>query len=295
MRMTFAKRLLLVLVSMMLTTSCGKPNILTEFSQTDSDAALFIEAQKKIDAFAWDEAIAILTVDLSSSFRSRTEVKEALMGAYAGKCGLSFVNLFKGLANMSASDSLFVMVLKPFAGVSVDPAACELSETILKDLGATYASRTNDQNLFATMLGFAKMGTYLHSKFDVDTGGIGDGGVDVGWDSCPASASTLRLEDAEVDGVILGLGMLFENLAALTAAISGANSGVDAISDAMADCEAALGGAPGACTITDPASITPVLRRLFRRMISSSSFGYGTCDINDMIPPVGCCPAESFP
>jgi len=278
----------------MLTTSCGKPNVLSEFAQKDSDEARFIEAKKAIDDAAWSDAITILTTELSATFQTRTEVREALMGAYAGQCGLNFVNLYKGFENMSATDSLFVLVLKPFSGSIVTPASCELSLAVLKQLGATYADRTNDQNLFGTLLGFTKMGSYLHSKFDLEASGAGNGSVDAGWDSCPTSAASLRLSDAQVDGVILGMGLMFENLAALTAAL-GSNAGVDSISDAKTDCETALGGAPGACTITDPTAITPIMRRLFRRMISSQAFGFGTCDINVMIPAPSCCPGIAFP
>jgi hypothetical protein len=172
----------------------------------------------------------------------------------------------------------------------VDTASCLNSEVVLKQLGATYASRTNNQNLFATMLGFAKMGTYLHSKFDNESSGSGNGTVDVGWDSCTAGAATLKLSDAEVTQVILGLGMLFENLAALTAALSGSNGGLDSINTAKTACEAAMGGA-GNCTITDPTAVTAQMIRTFRRMIGSSEFGFAGCSI----AAVNCCMGLPFP
>lgn len=288
--MSRVRNIFIIILSLTLTTSCSNPNVLTEYSRTSSDEALYLEAKNKMDDFDWDGAITILTTDLSSAYQARSEVKETLMHAYGGKCGILFLNLINSLKNVSSS-KMFEFSLQIFGGQNVDATACDNAFTTLMSLGTSSLSRTNDQNLFAAILGLTKMAVNLHRKFDTDVAGLGDGVVDVGWDSCPDSAAANRLSDAEVDKVISGVGLIFENIAVLGAELSSGSAG-SSLASALNSCESALG--VGNCSIVDESTVTPQIRRLFRRMISSSAMGFGTCDISDEITP-GCCPGITNP
>lgn len=334
----------IVMLVLSITTSCGKPNILTDYSVTTSDEALYLNAKTKMDNSDWDGAIAILTSSLSATYQARNDVKESLMHAYGGKCGISFLNLINSLKNVS-STKMFEFALQIYVGSTVDLTACDNAYTTLVSLG-TAATRTNDQNLFAAILGLTRMSATLHAKMDTDLAGLGNGVVDAGWDSCAVSSAVNRLSDAEMDRIVSGLGLIFENIAALGNALTSGSAGT-AFTAAKTLCETPLaipsvgqpsdwgvaGGVtwsslgfatntpswtdfglpadvstPLNCLNTDPALVPDKMRRIFRRMISSSSQGFGTCDLANVTvsvntgvnPPTAsvasnCCPALVSP
>lgn len=309
------RMVIIVLLSLTITTSCGQPNILTDYSVTNSDEALYLNAKTKIDNSDWDGAITILTTDLSATYQARSDVKESLMYAYGGKCGISFLSLVNSLKNVSSA-KMFEFALSIFAGTTVDLTACDNAYTTLVSLG-TAATRTNGQNLFAAILGLTKMAATLHAKFDTELSGVGNGLVDAGWDSCEISSAVNRLSDDEVNRIVSGVGLIFENLTALGGALTTGSAGT-AFTGAKTLCETPISipavgqptdwgasggttwmslgfptntptwtdfglppdiGDPINCLNTDPALVPDKMRRIFRRMISSSSQGFGTCDL----------------
>lgn len=286
-------KLLVTVLMCSFISSCG-PNAFTQFSSQNSDEALYQNALKKVDALDYAGAIDIIQNQMGAAYRAKTNVQETLMGAYAGKCGMSFVTLISGMS--SASGGIFKIALGAFGGIVVDTAACDSAVTVLQGLG-TSTTRTQNQNLYAAILGLAKLGVNLHASMDQESSGAGDGAVDAGWDSCPAPGSSTagQLTDAEVKKVIVGVGLIFENIAALITAMGSGNAGVSALDSAKTQCEAVAGA--GNCTITDEnsAAITPTMIRLFRRMISSSTLGLGSCDLSVLGPPPNCCPGIAFP
>jgi hypothetical protein len=289
--MKFFKNIILLLGVLLSLTSCSDPNFFKQFSKQDSDEALYHEALKKIDALDWDAAINIMANQLSASYKQSVKVRESLMGAYAGKCGLSFVTLVSGLA--SSTGGIFKLALGAFGGLQVDVASCDSAALILQSLGSS-TERTQNQNLYAAILGLTKLGVNLHNTLDTESSGIGDGAVDGGSDVCaePVSTTAGQLTDAEIKKVIVGTGLIFENIATLAAAIGTGNAGVDSMNAAKTACEAIAG--VGNCTITDEGStaITPQAIRFFRRLVASSSMGVGSCDIS---VPLSCCPALAVP
>lgn len=335
------RMIIIVMLVLSITTSCGQPNILTDYSVTNSDEALYLDAKDKIDTSDWDGAIAILTTDLSATYRARSDVKESLMHAYGGKCGINFLSLINSLKNVT-STKMFEFALQIFVGSTVDLTACDNAYTTLVSLG-TASARTSSQNLFAAILGLTQMSATLHAKMDTDLAGLGDGVVDVGWDSCAISSAANRLSDDEVNKIVTGVGLIFENLTALGDALS-SGTARSAFTSAKTLCETpialpAIGtpsdwGGAGAwtdyglpasptwvnfglpadiadslnCLNTDPALVPDKMRRIFRRMISSSSQGLGTCDLANVsfnitypggVPTAAvtsnCCPALVSP
>lgn len=282
-------KLMLAIILSLSMVSCSGTNFFTQFSNQTTDEALYKNALKKIDALDYQGAIDIIENEISAGYRAQTAVRESLMGAYAGKCGLSFVTLINGLS--SATGGIFKLALGSFGGVVVDTAACDSAVTVLQSLG-TSTARTQNQNFYAAILGLAKLGVNLHATLDLESSGAGDGAVDAGWDSCtvPGASTAGQLTDDEVKKVIVGVGLIFENIATLITAIGSGNAGVSAMDAAKTQCEAVAG--VGNCTITDESSsaLTSDMIKMFRRMISSSSLGLGSCDLSDVTLPLDCCP-----
>lgn len=282
---------ILILIPMLMVLSCSDPNAFTQLSNKNSDEAIYQEALKKIDALQWDSAIDLIQNQMSATYKQRVDVRESLMGAYAGKCGLTFVELVNGLSN--SSGGIFKIALGAFGGIKVDTSACDSAVSVLASLG-TSTQRTQNQNLYAALLGLTKLGVNLHKSMDRESSGVGDGAVDAGWDICqkPVTSTAGQLTDLEVKKVIASVGLIFENIATLVAAIGSGNSGVGALDSAKTECEKVAGG-PGSCTITDESSsaINAGTVFVFRKMIASSVLGLGSCDIT--VLPGGaneCCP-----
>lgn len=306
---------LLLVILLLVTSSCDKPNVLTEYSKTDSDEAWFMEAQKKMDAFQWDEAIDILTQNLSVNFRATVKAKERLMHAYGGKCGISFFDMIQALKTVN-SNKMFDIALKIFAHKEVHVAACDAAIGVLHDIGLTAADRTANQNTFAAILGLTRMGTTIKAKIDpasLDTPHPGQN-----LNACENQNTPLYLSDADMDRIASGVGLIFENLAALGEALTSGSAGVS-FANAKALCETPLElpaiGQPNdyisalppntpwstyglsdppnysdfgispdiadplSCTNTVDALVPAKMRRLLRRLISSSSAGVGSCDL----------------
>ncbi|KYG66023.1 hypothetical protein AZI86_02850 [Bdellovibrio bacteriovorus] len=232
------RKILILVLSLVITTSCDKPNVLTEYSKTDGDDALFYESRKMMDSGNWDGAITILTTTLSPTFRSQTKVKERLMHAYGGKCGINFFNLIQSLKNVSSS-KMFEFALELYATQQTDITACDNSIATLRELGATANLRTNNQNVYAALLGLTRMAVALKTKFDTESSGLGDGNVDVTWNSCDASAAASHLTDADVNRISTGIGLIFENLTYLSDELTAGSAG-SAFDSAKTLCEATL-------------------------------------------------------
>ncbi len=319
--MNKVRKLIVIVLCFVITASCEKANVLTEYSNTDSDEALYLDAKNKIDDSDWDSAIDILTNQLSTSYQARNDVRTTLMYAYGGKCGISFFDMINALKS-ATSTKIFELALRLFSGKNVNVAACDNAVNVLMSLGTTAAERTRDQNLFAAILGLSRMAATLHSKFDTEFSGLGDGSVDAGADSCAIASTAGRLSDAEMNKIVTGVGLIFENLAVIGEELTSGTAG-STFDDAKALCETtfplpAIGvphdwdnSLPPATTWTDvglstntptwvdlglPADVAdPInclntqdsavpdkMRRIFRRMISSSTMGVGSCDISNM-------------
>lgn len=280
-------------ISLFLTSCGGDSNALTATANLTTDEARYLTAVKKIDSGEYQTAIDIIVNQISAVYKEKIEVKESLMGAYAGKCGISITGLIQGLGTFSGS--VFSFSLSPFAGTIVDPSACDSAIAVLQSIGSA-ATRNENQNVYGAILGLAKIGVNLHSTFDQESSGLGNGVVDATWNSCTAAATSTagKLTDAEVKKIITGMGLIFENITALSSVIGATNAGVSSLDAAKTQCTATAGAV---CTVTSETSVilTPAVVRLYRRMIASSVFGFGTCDISSSTVPPSCCPALAYP
>ncbi len=275
-----------------LLNSCGSSNLFSQVANQTSDEALLQDAQKKIDKMDYSGAITVLNTKLSATYKKRVSVKEMLIGAYAGQCGLSFVTMVNGLS--SASGGIFSIAMASFGGLAVDPDSCDLAVAVLQGLGAA-SERTANQNLYGAILGLTKLGVNLHQTLDTnpDDGAVDSGVSTAVCDKTPTTLTAGKLTDAQVNKVIVGVGLIFENISALSAGLGATNAAVVALESAKTQCESAPLGDPddpggtGSCTIIDEGSVTAIMRRLFRKMLSSSALGFGSCDIKTL---GSCCP-----
>lgn len=235
-------------------------NVFSGLASTSGDSALLIDAQTALNNQDYQVAIDIILNKLSAEGRQTTEAKELLAGGYAGKCGLNFLSFIDSLTNASTGTA-FTLTATPFVGVAVDPASCLLSLQTMNSIGAS-ASRTTSQNVFAAIAGMSLMGSSTRLYTD-DTPTNGNGTQDSVGISC-------SLTDPQVDHIILGFGFMSENFSALGSSQLGSNGAT--FSDIMNLCSS-LGTS---CAITDPASITPALRTIFRKLLNTVEYGVGT-------------------
>lgn len=305
------KNILIIIAWLGLIISCAKPNVLTELSSMSSDEAFFIDAQKEIDASRWDNGISIIQNKISGSYRSRRNVVNTLASAYAGKCGVNFLNLVNGLKGATGSASqIFPYFLSVFAGVTVTPTACESAITLLQGLGP-FASRTADENLFLAILGVARIATNLSLELDsVDKNGIIDASSNIchewsganalypwpnpsaQYTSYPPPAKPAHfLLDLEMKRIASGVGLIVENISVLGNIIGSSNSVVTAVNSVTATC-ATIGIA---CNVTDPAVIDNNMIYGFRGLLDSGNMGFGTCVPGSAVAGQICCPSLKNP
>lgn len=248
----------LVIVSV-ISFGCGG-NFFQLTAKKDTPEAIYQDARDALNDLDYDTAISKI-VELQtkdSSFYLRCEKvdgikicpREDLAGAYASKCGLNFVTFVSALTSSTGSPFLFFM--KKFQTVTVAPANCYEAQKVIETFGATSGTRTSEQNLFMAVLGMAKMGTYLRDAADVNQ----DGEADATYNSCNSSS----ISNDYLRQVVSGMGLVIDNLAAVSAVLSGNSS-------ALTDLEAIRTTCGSACAITDPNSSSfdeTVTRKLLR-------------------------------
>ncbi len=313
------KNILIIILCTGLATSCTKPNVLTDMSQKNSDDALFIEAQKQIDNSQWDAGISIIENQISAGYRAQRNVVNTLAGAYAGKCGINFVNMVNGLKGASgAASQIFPYLMSVFSGVTPDPVACETAVTLMESIGDVNA-RTSDENLFLSILGIARIATNLAAELDsVDHNGVLDsplGALATSSNIChewsagsplhpwlagdpafafyppPGVQAAHFLKDLEVQRIAAGVGLLVENLTALGTIIGPSNSVVTAVNSVKASCTSLS----IVCDVTDSTAISNKMIYAFRALLDSSSMGFGTCTPGSVVMGQICCPTLKPP
>lgn len=241
----FVSKIIFAMISA-LSVGCGG-NLFQLTAKKDSSEALYQDARDSLNDLDYDTAISkiveIRTKD--SNFYLRCEKvdgikicpREDLAGAYASKCGLNFVTFVSSLTSSTGTPFLFFM--QKFKDVTVSPANCYEAQKVIETFGTTSAARSAEQNLFMAILGMAKMGTYLRDAADVNQ----DGSADAGYSSCNSSSISIDY----LRQVISGMGLVIDNLAAVSAVLSGNSQALTDLDQIKQTC-----GSP--CAITDPNS-----------------------------------------
>ena len=271
---TFRVQILFV-IFLLANLSCAK-NILSELSSHSSDDALLQDAQVAINNLQYQAAIDIITLKVSASGKMRVSAKELLAHAYAGKCGLNFID-FVGALTTAGTVTAFKLVSVPFVQRTIDPTMCLASLITLDSIGPS-AVRTLNDNAFAAIVGMSLMGTAIRSTTDI-TPIDGDGTPDAANIAC-------TLTDPQIDNVILGVGYMSQNFSALGSAQIGPGS-TATLTDVMNKCSAVV---PGGCGITNPAAISNPLRLTMRDLLNTLEYGIGTYSVSgdDTKIPLAC-------
>lgn len=265
-RMAFKSlfRLIGFAVTVAALSSCGG-NLFQLTAKKDTSEAIYQDARTALNNLDYDSAISKITElqAKDSTFYLRCEKvdgikicpREDLAGAYASKCGLNFVNFVSSLTSSSGSPFLFFM--QKFKSIAVSPANCYEAQKVIETFASSSGGRTSEQNLFMAILGMAKMGTYLREVADIDQ----DGSTDATFDSCDST----KISDNSLRHVISGMGLVIDNLAAVSAVLSGNSS-------ALTDLDTIKNTCGSACSITDPNS-TSYNSTVVRNLLKSSDKG----------------------
>jgi hypothetical protein len=265
----------LFFIGVLVFSSCSN-NLLKDFGSKTNDDSLLFDAQAAVNAQRYDEAIAIITQQLSATGQTKTNAREILASAYAGKCGLNFLNYVDALSN-STSTAAFQMMSSPFVGMVVHPPSC-LSSLQTLDLIGTPAQRTSSQNIFAAVVGMVLLGSATRLYTD-DNPVNGDGTQDSLNVSC-------QMTNAQIDYVVLGYSYLAQNFTYLSGSqiSSGAQS---EIGDSINICQTIAGA--GTCTNTDPTQISGLMRDTMKDLLNTQEYGVGTANGTDpLLIPVAC-------
>jgi hypothetical protein len=270
-------KLTLVFFAMIFTVFVGcSGNVLSGFASTDTDAALIYQAKQAINAQNYQEAINIITLQVSSSGQTLVEARETLASAYAGKCGLNFINYTESLSN-AVGGSAFQLMSFPFIGETVDPDSCLLSAQTMDLIGPT-VSRNIDQNTFTAIVGMVMLGSATRQYTDDNPIG-GDGTQDAPNISC-------GLTNSQIDKIVLGYAYVAQNFTALSSSVLGSTS-YDAISDSIAICEAVAGVS---CTNTDPNNVSNNVRNTLKDLLNTLDYGVGLASGANPIAVALACP-----
>lgn len=274
--MRFVTRSFLKFIFIFLTaTSCSK-NIYKASASTDSDDSLLVDAKAAVNAFSYQSAIDIITLQMTAAGQGAVSTKEVLASAYAGKCGLNFVMFLDSLSH-ATSGTGFGLMMTPYVGIVADPDSCLLALNTLETIG-TSAQRTANENAFAAVVGMSLIGSQVRTAVDVAPTN-GDGTID---------GSVCAMTNAQVDKVILGLGHMIQNFSYLTVSQLGGSSQT-AINGIINVCTSIPGIT--SCTIIDPAQITQPLRDTMLDLLNTDDYGVGAVHTaGNPVAIAGACP-----
>lgn len=266
MEMSFKNKIIFISIFYFLIfiSGCGG-NLFQLTAKKDTSEAIYQDARASLNNLDYDTAITKL-VELQtkdSSFYLKCEKvdgvktcpREDLAGAYASKCGLNFVTFVSALT--SSTGSPFAFFMSKFTSIDVIPSQCYEAQKVIESFSTSSASRTTEQNLFMAILGMAKMGTYLRASADTNK----DGSIDSLYSSCNSSSISTN----DLRQVISGMGLVIDNLAAITAVLSGSSA-------ALTDLETIKNVCGSACQITDPNS-SSFDEAITRKLLRSSDQG----------------------
>ncbi len=256
---------------------CSGANLFSEFGNKTTDEARLYSARQLINKTLYSEAITEFEA-MSTKFRTQRTVIPLYASAYAGLCGLNFLDLLTGLEDLG-TERLFPLLMKAFTGgTTARISACTQAETILSTIGLASA-RTANENFLMTFIALAKLGAVFSLYGDTNSDDV----VDPTFNAC--NSGSLPEDDARQVGV-----SLVHTLSSLTAVSSASTVGSEALTDittlldSVAEiydfCTDSPDGS-GDCTNTTPASFDATQLRGIRTFIAEdAALGLGSCTGN---------------
>jgi hypothetical protein len=281
----------------LITTSCSV-NILDPFAKKDTDQALLDEAKSEINKGSYTSAIDLFD-QMSDDFKEKARVVPYHASAYAGRCGLNFLDFQEIFENLG-SDTLFTVLMSNFSGGTVankesDIADCDQAIAIVEAAGATATARDDDLNLLISFIALVKIGKTL-ARYADDAAGDSednDGTVDTNWDACTdgdpdadpdPEGDTQFFPEADVREYGAALIKMLNSLSEVSSVTVGSDSltQITALCTTLAGISATFADL---CTKTDPADFTADEVRGLRSLVYEGvDLGLGNCAIG---PPNG--------
>ncbi len=242
-------------------TNVGGCNLYSEIAIKNSDAVISIDIQKLVDASLWYDAIQKWQTLSVAGQATRTNIV-LLASAYAGRGGLSMLSLAQNLQNLgSSSSSLFSQLLTAFRGSTAANYSDEVTaQNLILSIGASASLRTVDENTFMLFVEIAKLGTMLASTADP----LNTGSVTATFNNCT------QLSSAQGAEVITAIGNIVDSVTAIGAGVVG-----QSLTALLAACTQIQVSAPGACSVTTTASVTPTMIRVARTLVGESNLNVG--------------------
>lgn len=215
-------------------------NILSNFADKNSNEARLIEANEKIDNGDFEGALEELE-RITGAFSETADVRVAKASAYAGVCaGFNFFNFAKALKDIGSA-RLFPFLLSTFrTGTAAKIDACVSAEAQLMAIGSAGA-RTDDQNVFLTLVELTKIGTILSHYADSDNNGTANAGYNPCTTGPTTRAANGPIADADAQRLGTALTIAMESLGALETSV---DLGTDAMEDIDGVCRALQVAAP---------------------------------------------------
>lgn len=265
----------LILLFIFLPLACSQ-NFLQDLSSHDPNEDYYTKALAALNDQSYDQAISIINDQITPAGQSAPKVRELLASAYAGKCGLNFIDYTKKLSEQNSGSAMWNLMM-PFVQVPVDPASCRTALQTMELIGPTEA-RTHNQNVFTSVTGMVLIGTALRGYADIAPP-LGDGASDINL--------CTDFTNAQVDDIIIGFGFFNKNFSSVASNTIGSYSNF-ALGDVVEMCNSTAGAA--ACQITDPADITPTMRDTFRDLVNTQEYGIGAYSTggNPATVPISC-------
>jgi hypothetical protein len=249
----------LILIFLLLPLACSQ-NFLQDMSSVSPDDDNYSKAMDALNDESYDLAISIVN-NITPAGQTVPKVRELLASAYAGKCGLNFLDYTQKLTENSSGSSM-TNLMRPFIQVAVDPASCRLALETMELIGPTEIRNAN-QNIFTSITGMVLMGTALRGYADTSPA-LGDGAPDMSLCS--------GFTDDQIDDIIIGFGFFNKNFSSVSTTMIGSYS-TFILGDVATMCTDVAGAA--ACTITNPADITMPMRDIFRDLVNTQEYGIG--------------------
>lgn len=278
-----------LIVVALASTSCSV-NILDPFAKDDTDFALFEEAKIELNKGSYSSAIELFG-QMSSKFLSEDDVVAYHASAYAGRCGLDFLNFLNVIQDISSS-RLFLILMSAFTGGDTDTKDsqildCDSAISIIEAKWPTVSDRDDDGNLLHSFVLFAKIGKTFARWADEDATEGNDGALDSDFDAC----DTADMADEDTREWGAAMMKMLSSLAAVSSVSVGSDS-ITAINDICTTLASAVPATADLCNKTDPDDFTAdEVKGLRTLMHEGNDVGLGSCTNSPPTIANGCvCP-----
>jgi hypothetical protein len=160
------------LTILMISTQFLACNLFQDFADKTSRDAMMAEAERQIDKGDYKSAIAILNA-LTLQFPADPEIATLSSSAYAAAGGIGLMDIGFNIASMATSANPTDRPFEAYLSLIAAPTATELGYSLaardsLIGFSSDPAKRTNEMNMYLTILSYGIVGTILSVRADIN-------------------------------------------------------------------------------------------------------------------------------